>query len=210
MQSLLLKIARCEQVDVAANDESHPCHTIVSSQEATKFQLPEPWNGDISKAEVLFVGSNPSYNSAESYPCKKCGDTEIVSFFQNRFSDDYYKKLRYWTIIKKYASWIMDISKDDPQLPEKICITEIVHCKSKSEVGVRKACNYCAQKWFGQILEGFKGNYIVVLGSVAKELVPTISVQKKVLFMPHPNARGITDRARIESIKKQLSNISEK
>ena len=210
MQNLMLKIARCEQVNAARNDDRHPCHMIVSSQEETAFQLPEPWNGDLSNAIILFVGSNPSYNSAEEFPTKDWNDAEIVPFFQNRFSNDYYKRIRYWSLIRKYASWLLGVSKDDPQLPEKICITEIVHCKSKHERGVREACNYCSQKWFDQILGGFKGDYIVVLGTFAKELLPTISTHKKVLFMPHPNARGVTDKDRIESIKKQLSVVSER
>lgn len=55
-------IARCPNVDRCLDgDTHHPCSTIVQSQHAGKadFQLPEPWRGQIDKARILFIGSNP-------------------------------------------------------------------------------------------------------------------------------------------------------
>ena len=201
---LLLQIAWCDEVSAALEDGNHPCHKIVSSQTADSFQLPEPWNGNITSAEILFVGSNPSYNSSEFFPNQAWDNHSIADFFRNRFSDAYYQKIRFWTLIKKYASWILDVPQSDPKLPEKICITEIVHCKSTREYGVRESCNTCAQKWFQQILESFQGKYIVVLGRVAKKMLPEVPCEKKVVFMPHPNAHGITDEQRKVNLKEQL------
>src|SRR5690242_12696359 len=57
-------IARCPNVDrCLGGDASHPCNRIVLSQHAATmadFQLPEPWRGQIDKARIVFVGSNPS------------------------------------------------------------------------------------------------------------------------------------------------------
>lgn len=205
---LLLQIARCEEVPVALEDRNHPCHKIVTSQTTDGFQLPEPWNGNITSAEILFVGSNPSYNSAEFFPNQAWDNHKIADFFRERFSDAYYKKIRFWSLIKKYAAWILDVPKNDPKLPEKICITEIVHCKSTREYGVRESCSICAQKWFQQILDSFQGKYIVVLGMVAKKMLHEIPCEKKVLFMPHPNARGVTDELRKVALNEQLEEQS--
>ncbi len=204
MNDLLINIARCPEIEKAKTDNLHPCHKIVNSQTGDTFQLPEPWNGDISKADILFIASNPSYNSEESFPNPSWDNNRIEPFFLNRFSDKYYQKIQFWASIKKYASWILNIPKDDDSLPGKICITEIVHCKSKSEIGVREACIFCTEKWLKEIINSFQGDYIVILGSVAKKLFPQHITGKTLIPMPHPNARGVTDEKRKEMISQAM------
>jgi hypothetical protein len=56
-------VAHCPNVDRCLDgDAHHSCSAIVLSQHARKadFQLSEPWRGQIDKAKILFVGSNPS------------------------------------------------------------------------------------------------------------------------------------------------------
>lgn len=203
MENLLISIARCNEIEKAQFDVQHACHKIVSVQKSSPFQLPEPWNGNLSKSDVLFIASNPSYNSSEFFPNPEWDDSCIECFFQNRFSNSYYQKIRYWSLIKKYASWILGVAKDDPNLPARICITEIVHCKSTRETGVKKASCICSKKWLDRILKAFNGSYVVVLGKVAQELFPKDfdDKSKKVLNMPHPNARGVTDAQRKQALQ---------
>ena len=51
-------------------DASHPCYKIVANQEGdiNSFSLPEPWNGDIINAKILFISSNPSIDEEEEFP----------------------------------------------------------------------------------------------------------------------------------------------
>lgn len=72
---LALSIATCDQVEKACTDTSHECHKIVRAQEylGTEFrQSPEPWAGDLERAKVIFIASNPSISEApdtgEDYP----------------------------------------------------------------------------------------------------------------------------------------------
>lgn len=89
-RELLLEIAGCEiakeRVSLLIRNEgkkdpnnTHDCDDICkfqydiiqeangSKQEVTKamFHVPEPWNGNLGEAEILFVSSNPSIDLKE-------------------------------------------------------------------------------------------------------------------------------------------------
>lgn len=82
---------------------SNICKQCLKSQGCTDirdFQVPEPWSGDIEKAEILFVGINPGFNSDELYP--KLNNSywidlntpglfdlsKVEDFFENRFDNN--------------------------------------------------------------------------------------------------------------------------
>jgi len=200
MNNLLLSIARCGDVSNAMRDNKHPCHEIVSSQNDSPFQIPEPWNGNLQNAKILFISSNPSISSLEieEYPTESWADEEIQEFFLYRFSIPYYRdKVRFWTFVKKYSSWVLDMDVNDKALASNICITEVVHCKSRSERGVPECCDYCADKWLNRILSEFNGHFIILLGTKAKRYEAQVRESGKlVLWMPHPVSGKWTDEKR--------------
>ena len=206
MSILLHKIARCDDITIAMHDEHHPCHKIVSSQEAYSFQIPEPWNGNLQKAQILFISSNPSISSRdiEEYPIESYSDKEIHDYFLNRFYQEYYReKVRFWNYVKKYSSWVMDLDVNDEALPDKICITEVVHCKSRGERGVKECCDYCAGKWLNEILSEFNGQYIILLGKRVEPYEEQVrKTGKPVFWMPHPVSGRWTDKKRKDEIIK--------
>ena len=177
----------------------------MSSQNG-EFQLPEPWNGHLDNAEILFISSNPSIDPNENYPTASWKGEDIVSFFENRFENTPKNEWStYWRTILKWAGWII------PNIGfDKIAITEIVHCKSKSEFGLTPYCQKtCFNKWLREILKIFKGKYLVVVGSKAKEYIKLhldeeFTNGKKVIYIPAPNARGITDEKRKQDFLDQL------
>ena len=205
MKNLLLEIANCCEVEKAKSNDCHSCHKIVSSQNG-EFQLPEPWNGHLDNAEILFISSNPSIDPNENYPTASWKGEDIVSFFENRFENTPKNEWStYWRTILKWAGWII------PNIGfDKIAITEIVHCKSKSEFGLTPYCQKtCFNKWLREILKIFKGKYLVVVGSKAKEYIKLhldeeFTNGKKVIYIPAPNARGITDEKRKQDFLDQL------
>ncbi len=203
-KELILDISNCDQIWKAREDKNHPCHTIVQYQYLEKpekqFQHPEPWNGYIDRAEILFVGSNPSIDFDEIYPDDNWSDNDISDFHNNRFSveNDYYQKnknkVKFWQCMRKIASWLLEKSLSDDSLDDSICSTEIVHCKSKKEKGVPEACQKCSDKWMIRILSCFKGTYIVVLGKTAEPRFKRIVSNnneyfkyKKIIYAPHPS-----------------------
>lgn len=188
-RDLLLGIAGCEIAKERLDNllqgiaDDHPCTSICeyqykkiskapedsrSKQEFTKamFHVPEPWNGNLGKAEILFVGSNPSIDLNEDFPkfeSEKWSDDEVVKFFGKRLES--YKN-NYWTGIRKYAGYILGvidrvrrIEKDEQDIKRKIAsrvaLTEIVHCKSKGEAGVKKAAKTCFDIHTNEVIDYF-------------------------------------------------------
>ena len=97
-KNLMMSISNCDEIERAKEDSNHPCHKIVHYQYIEKqgkaFQHPEPWNGNIERAAILFVGSNPSIDFDEEYPTDEWCDNDIYTFHYDRFSvsNDYYQK----------------------------------------------------------------------------------------------------------------------
>lgn len=88
IKQLLIDIVMCEELDNIKSE----CKAITSLQrEENEWQVPEPWNGDISKSPVLFLCLNPSINKKELYPLRnsnKWSKDRIIDFFTNRFSNN--------------------------------------------------------------------------------------------------------------------------
>ena len=84
-KQLLFDIAQCPIVKLVLNSPSnHPCKRIIESQNASllsEFQLPEPWNGQIETAPILFLSSNPSIDPNEDYPTWSSSDDLVEDFF---------------------------------------------------------------------------------------------------------------------------------
>lgn len=206
---LITQIARCCEVEKAKTDLNHPCNKIVCSQSNDDFQLPEPWNGNISKADILFISSNPSIDENEQYPTSDWNDTEIADFFVNRFENTPKEQYSsYWKSIFKWASWILpEIPKDE--IHKHIAITEVVHCKSKSECGVPECLEYCIDLWLKKILGLFIGKYIVLVGKYAQQCYDKINIlvdSKIIIQTPHPKrpVKGLTDIVRRQTFTEQI------
>lgn len=216
---LITQIARCCEVEKAKTDDDHPCRKIVEYQSKelgiTDFQLPEPWNGNIDTAEILFISSNPSINKDEHYPTDNWCNNDITDFFTARFENMHKSKYsRYWHSIFKWAGWILLNKQSDEKLSEtelasirsKIAVTEVVHCKSKSEYGVKECARYCTHKWLDKVLTAFNGNIIVVVGRAARGCLKDYAFgNKHIAFIPAPNARGIYNKDRF-TVLSQLNN----
>ncbi|MBI1819542.1 MAG: hypothetical protein HYR81_04370 [Nitrospirae bacterium] len=225
---LLHKIINCKNIECKSNSK-HPCHKIVDSQKKQPFHVPEPWNGKLESAPILFISSNPSITPLEDYPCEnKKWDTESISdFFYNRFNgvneaekpwvenglyplltDGTYRKAysRFWASVRCRAAELKGISKEKIQPGIDYAISEVVHCKSKDEKGVKAALDECSNRYLEQIIARSGAKVIVCLGvpasqSVRKQICPKnsstlyygpVKIGKRMrhfVFLPHPNAR---------------------
>ena len=168
-EELILGIAHCEEIETATTNEQHPCYDMVNVQTTKEFHLPEPFNGNIETAEILFIGSNPNYDENENYPTKLWNDEDIISFFGNRFRlMPKNKYSRYWKAVIEWAGLILNEENKDSIL-NKIALTEIVHCKSHSDKEISRICKtHCVEKWLKKVLSVFNGKYIVIVGGKAK------------------------------------------
>lgn len=194
--SLLMEIARCKHVENCLNNTQHQnkCNKIIQDQkkELDQFQVPEPWNGNLKTAPILFLGSNPSISTSdkpdyrEKYPRWSWSDSEIEDFFSNRFgggkepwikdgiytlleSGDHKKTyVRYFAAIRKRAKEILG----RPVEPGSDYVNaEIIHCKSKHEFGVREASETCIELYLRRIIAESGAKVIVCLGGFAERAV---------------------------------------
>ena len=254
-RELMLKIAKCDELDKAKNDNKHPCHTIVHYQDdLSAFQIPEPWNGDIESAKVLIVGLNASIDLKEKeyYPqmewddvkkeyclCKDWNDDKIAEYFEKRLeSEDYQKRktggVNYWNGARKVAFWLLSNSdeykksfenkkiedfNDNSELEKYYCLTEIVHCKTKTtdkESGFKEACSLCAKNYLNEIMKRFTGKYFIVLGGnsektekIFKEFVSDEFLKgKKTIYFWHPSYWRYKEKGEVEKeFRKKISEL---
>jgi hypothetical protein len=87
-------------------------------------------------------------------------------------------------------------------------LTEVVHCGSQHEIGVWSAAAQCVPRYLERVLRLSPATVIIVVGAVARDIVrsmvpatadggtavgPILLAGREchVLFLPHPNARGV-------------------
>lgn len=187
IRTLALSVSRCPKIPCARRDATHPCHEIVNLQpdDPDVFQVPEGWAGNLTEGRIVFVSSNPSISEAgdtasgevaEDYPTSSWDDNEIAHFMTERFAPDGYANaagqflrkdkswsspVTFWNGVRNRAAELLGPGAD-PALD--YVMTEVVHCKSKREKGVKKAASHCAERHLDRILEASPADLIVVLG----------------------------------------------
>ena len=208
---LLEKIIQCSNINDAFQNIPSKCKEVVMFQEKflekhkdklnlenkAVFAVPEPWSGDILKARILLISSNPSISTEDftenQYPLKLIQNAKLTSsinkldyydFFTNRFQKEIYTSneeflaVPFWRTIE---DWYLKLTKNKNSngLVSKVnryrgkdfVITELVHCKSKSEVGVSEAMDTCFDKWFEKIIQLCKAKIIIILGAESRDKI---------------------------------------
>lgn len=204
---LAFEIASCNEVQSALNDSSHPCNGVVSWQSKqwvptittianSNMHRPEAWTGDITRAPIIFLSSNPSFNKDENYPSwdtSKWSIEAIIDFALNRFSKQQFRmygateygsiknfdrtvehggalsksRVRYWSWVRQLVSHILEKPEDQVSAINDYVMTEIVHCKSTYEEGVISARKKCKDKYLERILALSPAKLIFVVGKNA-------------------------------------------
>lgn len=222
---LLLSIARCPELAIARTDRAHPCSKIAGGQPGGVYQVPEPWSGHIEEAPILFISSNPSINEDEYFPTPSWSQTDTIDYFKRRFDRDAgyvskqaYNKVRFWTGVRARAR---EILKREAVPGQDFALTELVHCKSRKEHGVREALPLCLERWFAGLLEHSGSRIVILLGALARDTcarlwkldsresvhfdIPIAGLNRAVVILPHPNAyekKTIADHTTFAQLKR--------
>jgi hypothetical protein len=191
-------VARCENVRRCLNDKTlvHPCRTIVDYQSAPAwggdtyetFQLPEPWVGEIDHAPILFLSSNPSIGKdrhalGASSP-DEIWDSHHFLYGGGRGTytiDGKYKTdsngrpitppVNTWAFVRKRAEELIPSRAVIPGID--YALTEVVHCKSRGEVGVREALSTCVERHLEAVMRISAARVVIAMGK-AREPVRAI------------------------------------
>lgn len=170
-------------------------------------QSPEPWAGSLEKAPLLFISSNPSISEggsdAENFPVVdyfsglpshfEWPQEKIADFHTNRFDqsrenafvtssskylckdNEYRGPVKYWREVFKLAKFIsgkeIDISTD-------LCLTEVVHCKTKKEFGVKESRGKCAESYLSKILQLSNAKLVICYGRHAREVFASENIDE--------------------------------
>jgi hypothetical protein len=193
-RALLLKIARCPLIAEALRG-GRPCSQIVGAQRVAADadrQVPEAWAGNLGDARVLFLSSNPSISepgpsqpadAVEPFPTASSTDHNIVEFIGRRFDQSvlptpwvrdgrsllrngHYSPTptRFWVSIRARAQELLGETADPAC---DYVMTEVVHCKSRQEIGVAAAASTCATLYLTEILRLSAAPLIAVVGKKA-------------------------------------------
>lgn len=179
-QSVLLDIARCPNVSecLQGTGSDHPCRRIVMTQGSRtidQHQIPEPWSGRLAEAPLLFLGSNPSIDESESYPRWSSLKEQLISYFNERFENSiqdgrkarredgvYGKSVQTWTEVRGRAMELYETENVIPGI--HYALSEVVHCKSRKNLGVAEAINECTSRYLDRVLSCSPAKIIVALG----------------------------------------------
>jgi hypothetical protein len=223
--NFLLEIAHCPIAKAIIENPSleNPCKEIVLSQNVetiSDFQVPEPWSGQISRAPLLFLSSNPSISLAEQYPLWSWSDDAITDYFVHRFGtgkriwirdgkyslqkdDSYSRAVAFWASVRQRTIELFN-SNVEPGID--YALSEVVHCKSKQEIGVKSAVKQCSEKYLDKVFAVSNAIIVIVLGDIANDAMKSIydlsgnnqqvlepvklgQRERYIVFLPHPNAR---------------------
>ena len=187
-------MARCPNVQLCLEPgaSSHPCFEIVQYQKTNfgatsydDFQLPEPWTGEIDRAAILFIGSNPSIGD-DTHSLGSSSDEEVWDSHHFVFGggsktytiDGKYttrpngqrigRAVSTWAGVRKRAE---ELIIDRPVIPgADYALTEVVHCKSRNEVGVKLALDTCTDMHFDSIMRIAPAKLLVPLGKARQRM----------------------------------------
>jgi hypothetical protein len=190
-RDLLLEIAHCPVARGCLADPGcgGACARIVLSQRTTdpaEHHLPEPWDGDLAHAPLLFIGSNPSIDPDELNPTWTWPDDDVLDFYTHRFEgrrrewtrDRRYPLLKdgthrrrgvsFWAAVRQRAAELLE---GEPQPGIAYAMCGIVHCKSEAECGVREALGGCSDRYLERMLAASGARVIVGLGKIAGDVL---------------------------------------
>jgi uracil-DNA glycosylase len=220
-RDVFLSVARCPNVArCLESDAPHPCREVVRYQVRTRgvegygdFQVPEPWVGEITVAPILFVSSNPSIGE-DRHALGSSSDDALWDSHHHAFGggtrtyvlDGIYTttpggerldRVGYWVGVRARARELIA----DAVPGRDYALTEVVHCKSRDEVGVVAAADECARRHLGRVLALSPAPVVIVVGRVAREFflgrgapAPSGISEREmggrprlVAFVPHPS-----------------------
>jgi hypothetical protein len=168
----------------------------------SRMHRPEAWTGDIENAPILFLSSNPSFDAEENYPnwnVEEWPIENVEEFATNRFTSDLERgygasdglasteidrtiskegellhHVTYWGWARNMVAFIHGKDPSEVSAHSDYAMSEIVHCKSVKEIGVRNARAKCKDKFLEKILQVSKAELIIVSGKHACEDIKAV------------------------------------
>jgi hypothetical protein len=170
---------------------AHACSDVVGAQVGIPgyltHQAPEPWNGNLHAAKILFISSNPSISQLEQYPNIDATDHHLIQFFTQRFGvfpespiesgrrvlnidGSRSRAVPFLSWVRCRVAELLQIAADQVNPGIDYALTEVVHCKSLGELGVQRASEHCGDHFLKRILNCSGAAIFVFVGDRAAEM----------------------------------------
>jgi uracil-DNA glycosylase len=178
-------IIYCSNIEQYYSKKDNNCSDIIRSQKRGQkimFQIPEPFSGEIDKAKILIIGSNPSIDleQNELFPTYEWDENSTIEYFYKRYEKNFrngthkimkdgsYRHVPYLSAVKARVSEIFKLINKEFTPGIDYCLTEIVHCKSNNEKGVGKAVVVC-NKYLKKIIKLSPASFLMIVGRTAQK-----------------------------------------
>ena len=184
---LLLAITRCPELGKARADSRHPCNRVVCAQGPDDYHVPEPWQGHIEMAPILFISLNPGYDIREVFPTPSWNDADTKDFFIRRFAADAKWTYQptgqgirllvkdengnegYYKPADRFCGWVRNRAKElllrEPVPSKDYVMTSAVHCKSNTWDGTAYTVRHCTDLWLNSIMELSAAKVVVTISN---------------------------------------------
>lgn len=247
VKEVFISVARCPNVRAVYSGAGGACSKIVEYQmtkyaaaQYEDFQVPEPWVGQIDLARILFLSSNPSIGEDDHSRGDTADDImwEAHHLAHGGGSRKYILDGLYTTDrdgnrieAQKYWSWVRNrVAEIIQHRPIRdgvdYALTEIVHCKSRNQVGVREAASTCARQHLNNVLSVAAARVVVAVGVIAQKQIFGLTVppaepvemdlggrMRTVVALAHPasaeTGKTFTGRYSAESLKQLIAAVNE-
>jgi hypothetical protein len=144
------------------------------------------------------ISDDPDISIREDFPTYATSEDDSAQFFVNRFNSEdgaphatfnyqdrsnflyrsndgkyrgkgnsFDKPIETWQGVYERAKEILGEGCDPA---ENYALTEVVKCKSKAEVGVKKASANCIDQWMHKVMQISPANLVVVIGAPARDI----------------------------------------
>jgi len=167
------------------------------------------------KQELFPLGgtSNPEIEHPE-WPIDRVLDFRLNRFEQRRETPYVLSDTRYLTVAGSHVAstnkyWTQsfrigrEIFGNEFQMERDIILTEVVHCKSKKEIGVKEAVATCSKRYLNRLLGLTMAQLVVIAGAQARARVHELRQMKADVVWDMTDDFGFlpTTKAGLEDLK---------
>jgi hypothetical protein len=238
VRALARDIVRCAELESVLDGRASPCREVARWQgmdRSARWYVPEPWAGRLGTARILFASSNPSAGEREEpydprrHMSRRDSDEDLIDAADGAFTDRRFpgiargchSRARDGRVTERpvmFWQWALRTAKEllgrDPVPGDDYALTEVVHCGSRGEEGVRAALGTCSARYLHRVMTASPARVVIVVGARARgafegqlrrhlngQALPLgsrgwawhgdlLGRTRYVLTLPHPNARA--------------------
>jgi hypothetical protein len=164
--ALALRIASCPHVERGCDGD---CETVIAAQSLPhgSRRRPEPWTGQLDRAPILFVTSNPNTEPGRVPTQSEVPPPDRLLDFYEGYFNRHPEGINTVPTWNRMRIWTDQLLRADTNAGLNFALTDAVHCASRQQAGVPEALKRCATLYLRPIVEASVARLIICCGSPA-------------------------------------------